>query len=64
MIRKRKTTTYPKGYPASATQVETANRHAARRYKRHGGKGEPTEADLDRIEAAARKRERKGMAAD
>jgi hypothetical protein len=61
MIRKHKTTTYPKGYPASATQIATAGRHAGRRYLQHGGKGEPTQADVDRIEAAARKRERKGF---
>lgn len=59
-----KTAKYPKGYPATATQHETATRHAGRRYRRHGGKGEPTAIDVDRIEAAAKKRERKGRQAD
>lgn len=46
-------------YATTATQIETAKRHARRRNFKP-----MTETDRQKVEAAARKRERKGRSAD
>lgn len=53
----RKTAKYPRGYPFTKTQGATANRHRQRC-------ADITATDVERIEAAARKRARKGRSAD